>query len=179
MKTTLSTATLALLLLAGASGSALAQDRDHPGDRPRGPGAWDRDRGSREVTPPRGGDRGDHGAWAGRPGGPPGDGRGGGWPGRGAGDHWRPGHYPPVFWSHDRFRAGPYRPPYGYYVRAWGFGDILPRGWFSEPYWIGDFLDYGLPYPPPGYEWVRVGPDALMVDSYTGRIAQVIRGIFW
>ena len=84
-----------------------------------------------------------------------------------------------MFWSHDRYRAGPYRAPYGYYVRSWGFGDFLPRPWFAESYWLGDFIDYGLPYPPPGFEWVRVGPDALMVDRYTGRVVQVVRGIFW
>ena len=89
------------------------------------------------------------------------------------------GRAPPVFWSQNRYRIGGYRAPYGYYVRTWGFGEFLPRGWWGQDYWIGDFLDYGLPYPPPGYEWVRVGGDALMIDRYTGRIVQVVRGIFW
>ncbi|MBS0362419.1 MAG: RcnB family protein, partial [Proteobacteria bacterium] len=93
--------------------------------------------------------------------------------------HWAPGRYPSVLWAQDRFRIGVYRPPYGYYVRAWGFGEFLPRPWFAEPYWITDFLDYDLPYPPPGFTWVRVGPDALMIDEYSGRIVQVVRGIFW
>jgi Ni/Co efflux regulator RcnB len=95
------------------------------------------------------------------------------------GDRWQAGRAPPVFWSQNRFRIGGYRQPYGYYVRNWGFGEFLPRGWYGQDYWIGDFLDYGLPYPPPGYEWVRVGGDALMIDRYTGRIVQVVRGIFW
>lgn len=95
------------------------------------------------------------------------------------GDHWQAGRAPPVLWSQSRYRIGGYRAPYGYYVRTWGFGEFLPRGWFAQDYWIGDFLDFGLPYPPPGYEWVRVGGDALMVDRYTGRIVQVVRGIFW
>ena len=84
-----------------------------------------------------------------------------------------------MFWSHNRYRIGAYRQPYGFYVRSWGFGDFLPRGWFARDYWLDDFLDYDLPYPPPGYEWVRVGGDAIMVDQYTGRIVQVVRGIFW
>ena len=92
---------------------------------------------------------------------------------------WERGRYPPVFWSPNRFHVSPYRAPYGFYARAWAFGDFLPRGWYAEPYWIGDFVDYDLPYPPPGFEWVRVGDDALMVDQYTGRIVQVVRGIFW
>ena len=93
--------------------------------------------------------------------------------------HWAPGRYPSVLWAQDRFHIGPYRPPYGYYSRAWAFGDFLPRPWFAEPYWIDDFVDYDLPYPPPGFTWVRVGPDALMIDEYSGRIVQVVRGIFW
>jgi Ni/Co efflux regulator RcnB len=95
------------------------------------------------------------------------------------GDRWQAGRAPPVFWAQNRYRIGGYRAPYGYYVRTWGFGDFLPRGWYGQDYWIGDFLDYDLPYPPPGYEWVRVGGDALMIDRYTGRIVQVVRGIFW
>ena len=101
----------------------------------------------------------------------------GGW--RGAPSHWQAGRYPSVMWSHDRFRAGYYRPPYGYYSRAWVFGDFLPQPWFARDYWLDDFLDFDLPYPPPGFVWVRVGPDALMIDRFTGRVVQVVRGIFW
>jgi Ni/Co efflux regulator RcnB len=250
MKTKLATPVLALLLLAGASGAALAQDRDReraqeaphaqgaphpggppggghpggppaggpqghgsesrggppqggaphqgfqgapsggaPGQRPdRGPGPGpggqggggqrqsNHERGPNEVIPP-GGARGPDVRHDARPGGGQVDAHNSPWGGRGA--RWQPGHAPPVLWSHDRFHAGAYRAPYGYYVRAWGFGDFLPRGWFGQSYWLGDFIDYGLPYPPPGYQWVRVGPDALMVDRFTGRIVQVVRGIFW
>src|SRR6185312_794170 len=77
---------------------------------------------------------------------------------RGAPSHSQAGRYPSVMWSHDRFRAGRYRPPYGYYSRAWGFGDFLPRPWFTRDYWLDDFIDFDLPYPPPGFVWVRVGP---------------------
>jgi Ni/Co efflux regulator RcnB len=82
-------------------------------------------------------------------------------------------------WNHDRFRAGYYRAPPGYYYRPWGFGEYLPRAWFIHDYWLSDFLDFDLPYPPPGFTWVRVGPDALMVDQFNGRIVQVVHGIFW
>ena len=78
-----------------------------------------------------------------------------------------------------RYRVGSYRPPYGYFVRSWGFGDFLPSGWFGPGYWVDDFYDYDLPYPPPGYHWVRVGADVLLVDDYSGRIVQVIRDMFW
>ncbi len=101
----------------------------------------------------------------------------GGGPGGSA--RWQPGRGPAVYWSHDRFHAGAYRQPYGYYVRSWAFGDILPPAWYVQNYWLDDFLDFGLPYPPPGAEWVRVGADALLIDRYSGRILQVVRGMFW
>jgi Ni/Co efflux regulator RcnB len=167
--------------------TAPAPQRFDRGGAP-GPGAqrqFDQQRGPREVIPPTG-DRGQFDRRGGgqvdrRDGGRAdarGDHRDGVNPWRG-GERWQPGRAPPVFWSQNRYRIGGYRAPYGYYVRAWGFGEFLPRGWYGQDYWVGDFLDYGLPYPPPGYEWVRVGGDALMIDRYTGRIVQVVRGIFW
>ncbi len=139
---------------------------------------WDRNRGPDRNDDHRG-DRGDRRDWGDRggprPGGPGFD------PRRGDGGerHWERGRYPPVYQSDRRFRISPYRYPRGFYNRAWVFGDILPRGWFGSDYLLGDFYDYGLPYPPPGYDWVRVGPDALMIDRYTGRIVQVVRYIFY
>ena len=161
-------------------------DRSHDGHAPvdRRDGHWN---GQGDG---RGDGRGDA-HWAGRPGDHDGrgdghrDGRGDGhWDGHGDGHrfnppHWEHGRYPPVFWSPNRFHVGAYRAPYGFYARAWAFGDFLPRGWFAASYFIGDFVDYDLPYPPPGFEWVRVGDDAIMVDQYTGRVVQVVRGIFW
>ena len=132
-----------------------------------------------EVIPPgagRGGERGWDGDRDGHRAGDPNwsrDGR------HGPPQHWERGRYPPVYWAQNRFRAAPYRAPYGFFVRSWAFGDFLPSAWYAEDYWLDDFLDYGLPYPPPGYEWVRVGGDAMMIDRYTGRVVQVVRGIFW
>jgi Ni/Co efflux regulator RcnB len=119
-----------------------------------------------------------------------GDHRNGGWDrrdwdrhdqGRVGGDHdrWERGRFPPIYQSPRRFHLDRYRAPRGYYYRQWAFGDFLPRGWFGPDYLLGDFYAYGLPYPPPGYEWVRVGEDALLVDRYTGRIVQVVRFVFW
>jgi Ni/Co efflux regulator RcnB len=93
--------------------------------------------------------------------------------------HWERGRFPPVYASSHRYRVDPYRRPYGFFVRSWAFGDFLPRGWYGPGYWIDDFYDYDLPWPPPGYHWVRVGPDVLLVDDYTGRIVQVVRDLFW
>jgi len=93
--------------------------------------------------------------------------------------HWQRGQTPNVYSASHRYHVGPYRPPYGWYVRAWGYGDILPSGWYGSNFWIDDFYDYDLPWPPPGMHWVRVGDDAFLVDDYSGRIVQVIRDMFW
>ncbi len=98
---------------------------------------------------------------------------------RGDVPRWERGRYPSVYSAPRRFHISPYRQPYGFYARSWGFGDILPRGWYGDSYWLDDFWGFDLPYPPPGYAWVRVGDDAVMIDRFNGRIVQVVRGIFW
>lgn len=91
---------------------------------------------------------------------------------------WERGRYPPVYSSAHRYRYA-WRPPSGFYLRAWTFGEFLPRGWYGPGAWIVDPWRYDLPLPPPGYDWVRSGPDALLVDQFTGRIVQVVRDAFW
>jgi Ni/Co efflux regulator RcnB len=92
---------------------------------------------------------------------------------------WSPRDYPRSYHSHDRFHGPDWRPPSGYYVRAWRYGEVLPRGWYGADYRIGDWWSYGLPGPPPGYFWVRVGPDVVLVDGFNGRIVQIVRYVFW
>jgi Ni/Co efflux regulator RcnB len=93
---------------------------------------------------------------------------------------WARGRYPNVYVSRSRHDyARPWRPPVGYYVRAWNFGDYLPYGWYQPDWQIIDPWAYGLPLPPPGFDWVRVGADALMVDLDSGEIVQVVRNVFW
>ncbi len=88
-------------------------------------------------------------------------------------------YYPPVYRTPQRFHAPFYRPPYGYYARNWGFGDVLPRGWYGQDYRILDWWVYDLPIPPVGYDWVRIGDDAVLIDSFTGRVVQVVYDLFW
>jgi hypothetical protein len=91
---------------------------------------------------------------------------------------WERGRYPSVYFSTHRYRYA-WRPPVGFYLRTWSYGDFFPRGWYGPDYWIIDPWMYDLPLPPPGFEWVRSGPDALLIDEYTGRIVQVVRNVFW
>lgn len=142
-------------------------DRDR-NDRDRGDRDWgDRDRG------------GDDRRWD--------DGRRGGDPrwndGRRPNDHDRPRydrrHYPPVYRIPHRYHVPPYRRPPGWYSFSWGFGDVLPNGWYGSNYRILDWWSYGLPMPPLGYDWIRVGDDALLVDNFSGRVVQVVYDLFW
>ena len=95
-------------------------------------------------------------------------------------DHhrWERGRYPSVYFSTQRYRHA-WRAPVGYYARVWSFGDFLPRGWYGPRYYLSDPWNYDLPLAPPGYDWVRVGYDALLIDQYNGRVVQVVRNVVW
>lgn len=67
----------------------------------------------------------------------------------------------------------------GYAYQRWHYGQFLPR-----PYWIGDYILndfwlFGLDMPPMGYEWVRYGPDALLINTGNGEIVQAVYGRFF
>ena len=83
--------------------------------------------------------------------------------------------------SHQRYRwRGPvWRPPVGFYSFRWQWGQTLPWSWYTPNYYLNDYWAYGLPMPPIGCEWVRVGDDAILVDVFTGRIYQVVYNLFW
>jgi Ni/Co efflux regulator RcnB len=68
--------------------------------------------------------------------------------------------------------------PRGYSYRRWSIGALLPLFFLSAPYYV-DWDYIGLPPPPPGTAWVRYGPDALLVDQYTGRVIDEAYGAFY
>ena len=92
---------------------------------------------------------------------------------------WRPGAYPHSFRSDHRFYWRPYRRPPHFFFHIWTFGEILPPAWYGPEWIITDWWNFDLPAPPPGYDWVRVGDDALLIDEYSGRVVQVVRYLFW
>ena len=55
---------------------------------------------------------------------------------------------------------------------------IACRTYFGQRYWIDPGM-YQLPYPPPGTQWVRYWNDAVLVDTYSGEVVDVIRDFFW
>jgi Ni/Co efflux regulator RcnB len=76
------------------------------------------------------------------------------------------------------YHIGPYVRPVGWVDRRWGFGMILPRGYFAAPYIVADYWLFALEVPPVGFEWVRVGPDAMLVNVTNGEILQAEYGVF-
>jgi Ni/Co efflux regulator RcnB len=89
---------------------------------------------------------------------------------------YRPGHRPATF---HRIQAQAFSYPRGYRYRRFRNGSILPRLFLSSLYFWTDWAALGVGPPPPGYVWVRYGPDLLLVNRYTGRIADVIYGAFY
>ena len=81
--------------------------------------------------------------------------------------------------GHARFRAGEFRYPQGYAYRRWSIGQSLPLVFLSSAYAFGDYAALGLDVPPYGYEWVRYGPDVVLVQLRTGRIVDVVYGVFY
>jgi Ni/Co efflux regulator RcnB len=170
------TAVLALCLMGGA---AAAQDRDQDHDRG---GGREEHRGG-----PAGGEHRGPGPGPGVDHRAPGPGpRPGPAPGprpsfRGPEPGYRPG-----FWARDhgwrpgaRFHAPFFRYPPGWGYRRWAFGMFLPGLFLGPDYFIGSYWLYGLPAPPPGYHWIRYGPDALLVRYGDGYILDVVYGIFY
>jgi Ni/Co efflux regulator RcnB len=148
-------------------------------DRGRGPGGppqqnFDRSRDNRDN---RGGDnRG-------------GDYRGGGDRHYGGRQDYRPGegfNYRPGGYLRDRgwrggqrFHLSPYRYPRGFGYQTWAFGAFLPSVYLAPDYTIGDYWAYGLPAPPVGFHWIRVGPDALLVRYGDGYVLDAAYGLFY
>lgn len=77
------------------------------------------------------------------------------------------------------FRAAPYRYPRGFGYQTWAFGAFLPSVFLAPDYTIGDYWTYGLPAPPPGFHWIRVGPDALLVRYGDGYVLDAAYGLFY
>jgi Ni/Co efflux regulator RcnB len=81
-------------------------------------------------------------------------------------------------WHHGVHGPGFHYPP-GFRYRRWSTGLILPPIFLSAPYYYDNYAPLGLGPPPPGYRWVRYGPDLLLVNIVTGRIADVVDGVFY
>lgn len=96
-------------------------------------------------------------------------------------------------WRHDRrydwrryrdrnrsiFSLGFYFDPFGYNYRRFGIGSYLYPSYYQSNYWIHDPWQYRLPPAYGPYRWVRYHSDAVLIDTWTGEVVDVIYGFFW
>ena len=138
-----------------AGGHAQAAPHDHePAGRPAAPRGEPHPgpSGYHRVSPPKG--------WNTRP---------------QAADH---ATYQHNFRAAHSFHVGPYHRPAGWVAHTWAYGEILPRPYWTSEYILSDYWLFALEVPPAGYEWVRDGSDALLVNVDSGEILQVEYGVF-
>jgi len=88
-------------------------------------------------------------------------------------------HHGPIY-AGPIFHPGPVGPgpywPAGF--RRWEYGEYLPRALFAPVAYVVDYASYELGAPPSDCEWVRNGPDALLVNLDTGMVIHVVPGAF-
>jgi len=78
------------------------------------------------------------------------------------------------------FQMGIYYAPYrNYSYRRIGIGFFLDNLFFGSRYWINNPWDYRLPEAYGPYRWVRYYDDALLVNTYSGEVVDVIYDFFW
>jgi hypothetical protein len=81
---------------------------------------------------------------------------------------------------HTIYRPGPYYAPYrDYRYQRLGVGFYLDALFFDSNYWIDEPWSYRLPPVYGPYRWIRYYDDALLVDTYTGEVVDVIYDFFW
>ena len=97
--------------------------------------------------------------------------------------NWRhDGHHDWHDWRnrhHNRFHLGFYYDPFGWGYQPFSIGWRMWPNYYSSAFWINDPWQYRLPYAPPGTVWVRYYNDAVLVDTYTGEVVDVVYNFFW
>jgi hypothetical protein len=81
--------------------------------------------------------------------------------------------------SFERVRSAPFVYPPGWGYRRWEIGAFLPPVFLVRDYWYTDWDLLGLPPPPPDYQWVRYGPDLLLIDLTSGEVVEVVYDVFY
>lgn len=78
------------------------------------------------------------------------------------------------------FRLSAYFDPFGYNnYRRFDIGFRLQPNYYSSRYWISNPYMYRLPYAPPGYQWIRYYDDAILIETWSGQVADVLYNFFW
>ena len=79
----------------------------------------------------------------------------------------------------NRIHAAPYAYPSGWAYRRWAAGAILPPLFLAPAFYYADWAALGVAAPDPGFQWVRYGPDLVLVNVTTGEIVDVVYGAFY
>ena len=77
------------------------------------------------------------------------------------------------------FHLGIYYDPFGWNYRRYNVGWRLWPDYYRSSYWIHDPWMYRLPTAYPGTRWIRYHNDALLVDTWSGEVVDVVYGFFW
>jgi hypothetical protein len=77
------------------------------------------------------------------------------------------------------FHLGFYYDPFGWGYNPFEIGWRMWPSYYSSRFWINDPWYYRLPYAPPGTRWIRYYDDAILVDTWTGEVVDVIYDFFW
>jgi hypothetical protein len=80
--------------------------------------------------------------------------------------------------AHARVRVEPYRFTAEHPYHRYRHGEVFPPALILGAFFIQDYLDLGLAQPPYGAEWVRFGPDAVLVDRRTGEVLDTVYGVY-
>jgi hypothetical protein len=79
----------------------------------------------------------------------------------------------------NRIHATPFAYPPGWAYRRWAAGAILPPLFLAPAFYYADWAALGVAAPEPGFQWVRYGPDLVLVNVSTGEIVDVVYGAFY
>jgi len=79
----------------------------------------------------------------------------------------------------NRVHLAPFVYPAGWGYRRWAVGAVLPPLFLVPAYYYADWATLGLAAPEPGFQWVRYGPDLVLVNVATGQIVDVVYGAFY
>jgi Ni/Co efflux regulator RcnB len=82
------------------------------------------------------------------------------------------------YWGRPPVYGGRYYWPHGYsYVRR-PIGWAVPAAFMTSAYIYTSYATLGLAAPPPSQQWIRYGPDLLLVDQRSGHVVDVRYGVF-
>jgi Ni/Co efflux regulator RcnB len=77
------------------------------------------------------------------------------------------------------FHLGFYYDPFGWGYSPFQIGWRMWPSYYSRSFWLNDPWQYRLPYAPSGTRWVRYYDDAVLVDTWSGQVVDVIYNFFW